>query len=124
MHKLLLIVALFLMPTLAHAETYANLGKISADLGFQQRVQVAMAAAAVAIYNEAVVPAPSSYAARHAFAIKVMAGAYNPFAVTFVIVANPTIAAEANFVGGGTFSIPDADISSAISAAFNGLAGY
>ncbi len=120
----LLMVLLLMLPAAAHAETFQNLGKIADDPGFQERVRVAMASAAQAVYNEAVVPPPSSYAARHAFAIKVEAGSYNVAAASFVVVSNTTVAAEASFIAGGTFSIPDADISNAISASFNGLAGF
>ncbi len=124
MRKLLLVLFVLMLPALAHAETYLNLDKIALDSSFQQRVQYAITATAQAVYSEAVVSPPSSYLTRHIFAIRVLGGGYNLQAIVLAVMANPAVAAEASFIAGGTFGIPDADISSALSAAFNGLAGY
>lgn len=128
MRKFLILLAILAgvvaVPAMAQAETDLNLAAIAANQGFQSRVQYAFVVTAQAVYSEAA-GAPQ-YAKRHAYAIQVIAGSYGLPSIALAVVANSTVAAEANLSisAAAGYGIPDADISNALSAAFNGLAGY
>lgn len=94
--------------------TYDQLQQIAATFAFQQRVKLAVLLTAQDVYTE--VNTVTGHAARALFATKVLLNTgddLSTLAMT-VLITSTTIIAEAN---------PDADISNAVSAIWNSMAG-
>lgn len=101
--------------------SFSGLGSIAADAVFQQRVQHAMSVAALAIYAEDA--GTSGHAARAAFAVRVLAGNFSLPPACVAVLANASIAAEANPATTPDFAIPDSDIQFTVNSIWNALAG-
>jgi hypothetical protein len=98
-----------------------DLGYIAQDGHFQHRVNLAAVNAALAVMAElATVP---SHALRITFAKSILSGSTNMLFLSYGILENSTISAEATITVNPDFSIPDADIQFAMNSIFNAYAG-
>lgn len=100
--------------------TYSVLFDVAQNGDFRRRVAVAIAAAAVAIFNED--GATAFHALRAAYSTKVVTSQYNLDGAVLAVLADATIAGEANSAIAGN-GISDAHIATAIAAVYNVLAG-
>lgn len=100
---------------------YNALGQIAAAPQFQSRVKYAMNVAAAAVYAE--VNTTTGHAARALYATKVAAGTYSLIDVTYAVLGNASIAAEAIYSTQPDFAIPDADIQFSVNSLWNLFAG-
>lgn len=102
------------------AATYSTLGTIATQPDFQNRVNVAMQTAALAVYNES--GTVTGHAARAAFASKVANGNFNLVAACFSVLTGTAVGANA-VVGTSGNGILDSDIQNQVNAAWNCFAG-
>jgi hypothetical protein len=101
--------------------TYADLGKIAADPGFQSRVDYAMANAALAIYSEAPTQKTPT---RVVYARQVLGSGYDHQRAALGVLENAAVAAMAVLATGSPdYSVTDAAIQNAVSAMWNAFAG-
>lgn len=103
------------------AATFSDLGAIASNPNFQSRVNYAMMVAAVNVYSE--LTSVTGHPARFAFALKVFAGAFNPFFACLMILTNATIAGKATLATIPDFAIPDSDIQFTVNSLWNDFAG-
>ena len=101
------------------AATYSQLGTISGQQDFQNRVAIAMSNAAMNVYSEGT--GVTGHTARAAYANKVLNGTYNLQASALAVLAGAAIMAEATITPPN--GIPDADIQNQVNALWNALAG-
>jgi hypothetical protein len=99
--------------------SFDDLGTIANNVGFRQRCLIAAYVQAVYTMNNVSNPAANVIS----FCQQVLNGAVSGTEFALVAVANPTIAAEANVSTTPDYAIADTDIQSALSEAWNAMAG-
>lgn len=102
--------------------SYSDLGQLTLQTNFQNRVRVALFLAAVSAYTENV--DATGHAARSAYAVKVLNGQYDILSAAYAVLTNPTISGEATADGAvANNGIPDGDLQFSMNSVYNGLAG-
>lgn len=100
--------------------TFSDISRTAHDEDFRRRVAYALTVAALAAYNEAI--GVTGHALRAAYAVKVLSSQFDLQGVVLAVLANSTIAAEANSAITGN-GVPDSDIQFAANSIYNALAG-
>jgi hypothetical protein len=98
---------------------FTDLGTIANDAGFRQRCLYAAYVQAIYTMNNVSNPANSLIA----LCVQITSGGLSGSVLALIAVANPTIAAEANIADAPGWNVADQDIQTAISEAFNAMAG-
>jgi hypothetical protein len=101
--------------------TYSLLSDIVNQAVFQNRVHLAMQQAAWSVYSEDT--ATVGHTERAAYANKVATGTANVLEVCYLVLTNPSVAAEADPTKPPDCGIPDSDIQFAVNSYWNLLAG-